>query len=77
MPFINVKLIEGVFSSEQKARIARSLTDALVEIEGEAMRSVTWTVIEEVRSGDWAIGGVPLTTEDVKAMAASPEVRAA
>jgi 4-oxalocrotonate tautomerase len=33
------------------------------------MRSVTWVVIEEVKSGDWAIGGRTLTTADVHAMA--------
>lgn len=71
MPFINVKLIEGVFSPEQKQQIVRKLTDAMVSIEGEAMRGVTWTVIEEVKSGDWAIGGQPLTTADVKALAAA------
>jgi len=71
MPFINVKLIEGVFSPEQKQQIVRKLTDAMVSIEGEAMRGVTWTVIEEVKSGDWAIGGQPLTTADVKALAAT------
>ncbi len=72
MPFINVKLIEGVFSPTQKSEIIRKLTDTMVAIEGEAMRSVTWTVIEEVKSGDWGIGGQPLTTEDVKAIAAKP-----
>ena len=77
MPFINVKLIEGVFSSEQKAQIIRKLTDTMVEIEGEAMRSVTWTVIEEVKSGDWAIAGKPLTTADVKALAATQPAKAA
>jgi len=71
MPFINVKLIEGVFSSEQKQQIVRKLTDAMVSIEGEEMRGVTWTVIEEVKSGDWAIGGQPLTTADVLALAAT------
>jgi 4-oxalocrotonate tautomerase len=71
MPFINVKLIEGVFSADQKRQIIRKLTDSMVEIEGEAMRSVTWTVIEEIKSGDWAIGGKPLGTADVKALAAS------
>ncbi|HXF77315.1 MAG TPA: 4-oxalocrotonate tautomerase family protein [Usitatibacter sp.] len=71
MPFINVKLIEGVFSSEQKQQIVRKLTDAMVSIEGEAMRGVTWTVIEEVKSGDWAIGGQPLSTSDVLALAAT------
>jgi 4-oxalocrotonate tautomerase len=70
MPLINVKIIEGVFSSDQKAQIVRKLTDAMVEIEGEAMRPVTWTVIEEVRSGDWAIGGKQLSTADVKALGA-------
>lgn len=71
MPFINVKLIEGVFSPEQKQQIVRKLTDAMVSIEGEAMRGVTWTVIEEVKSGDWAIGGRPLTTAEVLALAAT------
>jgi 4-oxalocrotonate tautomerase len=71
MPFINVKVIEGVFSPEQKTQIIRKLTDAMVDIEGEAMRSVTWTVIEEVRSGDWGIAGKPLTTADVRALAAA------
>ncbi len=71
MPLINVKVIEGVFSAEQKTQIIRKLTDAMVGIEGEAMRAVTWTVIEEVRSGDWGIAGKPLTTVDVKALAAT------
>lgn len=77
MPFINVKLIEGVFSPEQKAQIIRKLTDTMVSIEGEAMRAVTWTVIEEVKSGDWGIAGDPLTTADVKALAASTPAVAA
>lgn len=68
MPLINVKLIEGVFSAEQKAQIIRKLTDAMVEVEGESLRSVTSTVIEEVKSGDWAIGGKPLISADVKAL---------
>jgi 4-oxalocrotonate tautomerase len=69
MPLINVKVIEGVFSAEQKTQIIRKLTDAMVDIEGEAMRAVTWTVIDEVRSGDWGIAGKPLTTADVRALA--------
>ena len=70
MPFIQVKVIENVFTSEQKQEIVRSLTDALVRIEGENMRPVTWCVVEEVRSGDWGIAGNPLTTADVRALAA-------
>jgi 4-oxalocrotonate tautomerase len=71
MPLINVKVIEGVFSADQKTQIIRKLTDAMVDVEGEAMRPVTWTVIEEVRSGDWGIAGKPLTISDVRALAAT------
>lgn len=70
MPLVNVKLIEGVFSSQQKRDIVEKLTEAMVSIEGENMRGVTWVVVEEVRSGDWGIGGKALTTQDVKALAA-------
>ena len=70
MPFVNVKVIEGVFSSEQKQEMVRRLTDTMVSIEGENMRPVTWVVVEEVKSGDWGIGGNPLSTSDVKALAA-------
>lgn len=69
MPFINVKLIEGVFTPEQKQEVIRKLTDTMVGIEGENMRSVTVCVVEEVASGDWGIGGQPYTTEDVIALA--------
>jgi 4-oxalocrotonate tautomerase len=70
MPFINVKLIEGVFSSEQKQQIIERLTDAMVSIEGENMRQVTWCVVEEVKSGDFGIAGNCLTTGQVTALAA-------
>ena len=70
MPFVNVKVVEGVFSATQKQDIVRKVTDAIVEIEGDNMRPVTWVVVEEVASGDWGIGGTPLHTADVKALAA-------
>ena len=70
MPLVNVKLIEGVFTSTQKQDMIRKLTDAMVSIEGENMRQVTWVVIDEVKSGEWGIGGNPLFTNDVKALAA-------
>lgn len=75
MPLVNVKLIEGVFTPTQKQEMIRKLTDTMVSIEGENMRSVTSVVIEEVKSGDWGIGGNPLTTEDVKALAAGKSLK--
>jgi 4-oxalocrotonate tautomerase len=70
MPMINVRLIEGVFDDSQKREMIEKLTDAMVEIEGENMRSVTWVLIDEVKSGDWGMGGNAVTTADVHALAA-------
>ena len=70
MPLIEVHLVEKVFSPEQKRQIIQKLTDAMVSIEGENMRGVTWVKISEVTSGEWGIGGTPLTTEAVKDLAA-------
>lgn len=70
MPLINVKVIENVFTDAQKRDIVGRLTDAMVSVEGEPMRGVTWVVIDEVKSGDWGIGGQPLTTEAVRELAA-------
>ena len=70
MPLINVKIIEGVFDADQKRQMIQDLTDTMVAIEGENMRSVTSVIVEEVKSGDWGIGGTCFQTEDVKALAA-------
>jgi len=70
MPLIQVKLIERVFTPAQKQQIVKTLTDAMVSIEGEKMRAVTWVLIEEVGSGDWGIAGKPMSTEDVQRLAA-------
>lgn len=69
MPLIQVKLIENVFTSRQKEEMVKKLSDAMVSIEGENLRPVTWVIIEEVKSGEWAIGGNPISTQAVKAMA--------
>lgn len=62
MPLITVNLIENVFSDEEKVEIISKLTDTMVSIEGENMRGVTWVKIEEVKEGDWGIGGTALTS---------------
>lgn len=63
-------MLEGVFTPKQKQEMIRKLTDAMVSIEGENMRPVTLVVLEEIKSGDWAVGGNGFTTDEVKALAA-------
>ena len=72
MPMVTVKLIEGVFTAEQKQEMVRKITDTMVKIEGENLRPVTWVLVEEIHSGDWGIGGKGLTTADVHALQAQP-----
>ena len=67
---VKSKLIEGVFDKTQKQAMINKVTNAMVEVEGEAMRGVTWVRLYEVASGEWAIGGKALSAADVKAMQA-------
>lgn len=60
MPFVNVKLVEGVFTPEEKHAMASALTDVMVKFEGsEAFREVVWVLIEELHPDGWHIGGRP------------------
>jgi 4-oxalocrotonate tautomerase len=70
MPLVDIQLIKGVFTSDQKKLMIQKVTDAMISVEGETMRPVTWVRVQETESGEWAIGGNPLTAADVKAMAA-------
>ena len=68
MPLIDIQLIEGVFDKTQKQEMIRKVTDAMVEIEGEGMRGVTWVRVQEIASGEWGIGGKTPSAADIKAM---------
>lgn len=68
MPLVNVQIIENVFTPEQKKEIITKVTDAMLSIEGEALREVTWVKIDEVKKGNWGIGGHCLTAADAHRM---------
>lgn len=72
MPLVDIQLIKGVFTPEQKRTMIETVTDAVVAVEGEALRDVTWVRVLEIESGAWAIGGTPLTAEAVRAKAGLP-----
>ena len=65
MPLVTIKGIEGVFTDKQKAEVIQKVTDAMVSVEGENMRALTWVIFEEVKSGDWGIAGKPVTAQEV------------
>jgi 4-oxalocrotonate tautomerase len=70
MPAVTIDVIKDVFTPQQKRDLIHKVTEAMVEVEGENMRGVTWVRINEFEGGDWAIGGKPLTAADVHALAA-------
>jgi 4-oxalocrotonate tautomerase len=68
MPLVTIDVIKDVFSPSQKRDLITKVTDAMVAVEGEAMRGVTWVRIQEIEQGDWGIGGKMLTAADVHAI---------
>ena len=72
MPLVDIQLVEGVFDDSQKRKMIEDVTETMVAIEGEAMRGVTWVRVQELASGEWGIGGKPVTAADIKAMQGEP-----
>ena len=68
MPLVTIDVIKDVFTPDQKARLIAGVTEAMVAVEGEAMRPVTWVRMQEFEQGDWAIGGQALSAKDVQAL---------
>jgi 4-oxalocrotonate tautomerase len=63
MPFIDIKVIEGVFTPEEKREMVERVSEAVIAVEGEASRPLTHAAITETPSGEWALGGQAKTAE--------------
>ena len=70
MPLVTIDVIKDVFSPEQKQKLIERVTEAMIAVEGESMRPVTWVRVQEFEQGDWAIGGKRLAATDVHALSA-------
>jgi 4-oxalocrotonate tautomerase len=68
---VTIDVIKDVFTPQQKQELISKVTDAVVAVEGESLRGVTWVRINEFEGGDWAIGGKSLKASDVHALAAA------
>lgn len=71
MPLVTIDVIKDVFTPSQKRDLIQKVTDAMVAVEGEALRGVTWVRVQEIQQGDWGIGGKTLTAADIHALAAA------
>jgi 4-oxalocrotonate tautomerase len=68
MPLVTIDVIKNVFTPGQKHELIEKVTEAMIAVEGETMRPVTWVRINEIEQGDWAIGGKCLKASDVHAL---------
>ena len=73
MPLVQIKGVQGFLTKDQKQKIIKKVTDAVVSVEGEGLRSVTWVIIEDVNEGEWGVGGEPVTADMLRQMAAKNE----
>jgi 4-oxalocrotonate tautomerase len=39
MPFVEIKVIEGVFTHDEKREMVERISEALIDIEGEGLRA--------------------------------------
>ena len=70
MPLVNIKGIGGYLTPDQKKELISKVTEAVLAVEGEGLRDVTWVIVEDVAPGAWGVGGRPLTDADLRRLAA-------
>ena len=71
MPMVTIDVIKGVFTPRQKEQLIEKVTAAMIEVEGENMRGVTWVRVCRVRKRRLGRrSGGDSRTADVHALAA-------
>lgn len=69
MPLVQIKGVAGYLTPAQKQDLIRLVTDAVLAVEGEGLRGVTWVTIEDVPEGAWGVGGSAVSADDLRALA--------
>jgi 4-oxalocrotonate tautomerase len=69
MPLVQIKGVGGYLTLAQKQEMIRKVTDAVLSVEGEGLRQVTWVTIEDVQPGGWGVGGKVVTADDLRSLA--------
>ena len=59
MPLVQIKGVAEYLTKDQKRELIKKVTDAVLSVEGEGLRPVTWVIIEDVKENEWGVGGSP------------------
>ena len=65
MPFIEVKIIKGVLSTEEKSQVIEEVTSVFARMKGDEFAAGAWVVVNELEEGNWGEGGSVLKAEHV------------
>jgi len=71
MPLVQIKVFENELSQSQSAELIERITEIVTDITSEKIREVTWVIIDEIKSGQWGVGGNALGLDDVNKLIAS------
>jgi 4-oxalocrotonate tautomerase len=77
MPLVNIEVIENVFTPEQKKEMIEKVSEVMISIEGEALRPYTLVKIDEVKDGNWSVGGKIVTAGDAQRLRQQTKAKAA
>ena len=66
MPLFQIGVVEGALTDGQKSDLISKVTESVLSVYGEGLRPHTWVIVNDVKSGQWGLGGKGLTTEAVK-----------
>jgi len=72
MPLVQISVIEGALTPEQKSQLVGNVTEAVLSVYGEGLRPYTWVIVQDVKSGQWGIGGQSITAEAVRGLMTAP-----
>lgn len=68
IPLVEINVFEDELSEAQTQELIEEVTDVIVSFAGEPLREATWVVVQEVKSGNWGVGGQALGLDDIRAM---------
>jgi len=73
MPLVEVKVFEEELNEAQSKDLISRITDAVAAVTSDRLSGVTWVIIDEVKDGQWGVGGNALGLDDVKKIMAGAE----
>lgn len=70
MPLVDIHVIKGSCTPEQKRRMLQETTEMIGRVLAEPVKRLTWVRIIETGEDDWMIGGEVFTLEHVRKLRA-------